>query len=181
MPENKIRGSILKGYAKYIKKMWGQTGLDQCSLAINFYLHTVVQGKWYDSDIDTRMLRWINDKHGMEYVVRAGNYTVKDLGILSYLLRFASIETLLKKAPQHYSQAFDYGEVEIHITGKSAEIIMKDIAVSEFACPAWLGGMKGMLELTKTKGTVKETQCQLKGAPYCVFTMEWEEYRRCSD
>jgi predicted hydrocarbon binding protein len=174
MPEGlKIRGSVLKGYGKYVKKMWGQTGMDECCKAINFDGNTLIQGQWYDANLITKMFEWMSTTHGREYVERAGNYAVKDLGILSYLLRFASIETLLKKASEQYKEAFSWGEVEIHVQGKTAVVMMKDIAISEFACVSWLGGIKGMLELTKTNGTVKETQCQWKGAPHCEFKLEW--------
>ena len=170
----KVRGSLLKGYGKYIKKMWGQKGLDDCCRAINFDRNALVQGRWYDANLITRMFEWMDRTHGREYIERAGNYAVKDLGILSYLLRFSSFEALLKRAPEQYAEAFSYGEVEIRIHGRTAKVVMKDIAISEYACESWLGGIKGMLELTKTRGTVRETQCQWKGAPYCEFEVEWQ-------
>ena len=111
----KVRGSLLKGYGKYIKKMWGQKGLDDCCRAINFDRNALVQGRWYDANLITRMFEWMDRTHGREYIERAGNYAVKDLGILSYLLSFSSFEALLKRAPEQYAEAFSYGEVEIRI------------------------------------------------------------------
>ncbi|MBI5000443.1 MAG: DUF2378 family protein [Euryarchaeota archaeon] len=110
---------------------------------------------------------------GVECVEKCGAHTTKDLGALSYIVRFMDIRTVLKKAPESFRDAFSYGSLDVEIGDRRAVIKMKDTAVDDHACPAWLGCFKGVLEVTKTPGTVRETQCQLKGASHCEFLMEW--------
>jgi predicted hydrocarbon binding protein len=98
---------------------------------------------------------------------------VKDLGVLSYIVRFTNITSLLKRAPESYADAFNYGQLEVDIKEKSATIKIIDTAVDEYTCPAWIGAFRGMLELTKTNGTVRKTHCQLNGASHCEFIIKW--------
>ena len=128
---------------------------------------------WYPEKRSADILAWIREKKGIEYVEDCGRYTVKDLGILSYIVRFITIETMLKKAPDSFHDAFNYGQIELEIHDDHAIIKMKDTAIDENTCPAWVGVFKGMLEMTKTKGTVKEIQCELKGSECCIFRMDW--------
>ena len=100
--------------------------------------------------------------------------TVKNLGLLSYIVAFSDVKSLLRKAPQNYAEAFSYGKMEVSLEDKRAVVRMFDTAEHECSCRTWLGAFKGILERTHTRGTVKETQCQRKGAPHCEYLMEWE-------
>jgi hypothetical protein len=168
---------VISGYLNYIKKRWGKVGLDDFLKEMETVVpNPLVEKEWYDADISETILGWMAINHGKEHLERCGNTTVKDLGILSYIVRFANIKSLLKLAPKHYCQAFDYGKmnIEVHEAEKFAIITMKDTAISEYSCPTWIGAFTGMLEMTKTKGTVSERMCQWKGAPNCEFEMQWE-------
>lgn len=174
MSEDTLRGSVIIGYLNFVKKTWGVQGLNECIQATGADPAKVKEGGWYDFKSSNNILKWINDVKGPEYVVMAGNYLIKNLGMLAYVLRFVNIKTILKRAPEGYSDAFRYGRIRIDIKEKSAKAVMTDVAVDEFACPAWTGALRGMLELTKTKGTVKKTQCQRDGATHCEYEIEWE-------
>jgi len=174
LAENSIRGSVVYGYLKFIKRTWGIEGLKECVEATGVDPDKIKGGQWYSADHTRKILQWVSDTKGQDYVRKSGNYIVKDLGVLSYIVRFTNIKTLLKKAPDSYSDGFTYGSIKVDIGENSAVIKMKDTAVDDYACPAWLGALSGMLEMTRTKGTVEETQCQRKGAPHCEFLMEWE-------
>jgi len=176
MDESVLRGSVIIGYLEYIRKTWGKHGLEELHLATGVDLGMFKPGKWYSPGYSESVLRWISEKGGgPEAVTRAGNYIIKHLGFLSYIMRFANITTLLNKAPASYEDGFRYGSITVNrIDDHSAMVIMKDTAVDDYACPAWLGAFRGMLELTKTTGTVREVKCQRKGAERCEFLVEWE-------
>ena len=50
---------------------------------------------------------------------------------------------------------------------------MKDSNRIEESCMAWEGALEGMMEVTRTKGTVKMTKCQVKGDIYDEFILDW--------
>lgn len=174
LAERKVKGSVILGYLKYIKRTWGQLGLDECTDFIGLDYDHFEEKRWHDIEQLDKVIQWIGDNKGSKYIERAGNYTVKDLGILSYLVKFASIESLLKKAPKSYHDAYNYGDVEIDIGEKEAVIKMKDVIHGDYSCNGWLGAFKGMMEMTHTTGTVKEVQCQKESASHCEFLMKWD-------
>ena len=143
---------------KFVKKTWGKVGVDECLRDTGVDIGKYKEGKWYPIEDSEKILLWIGDKKGGEMVERCGNYTVKDLGILSYIVRFANIKFLLEKASQSYADAFKYGKLVTDIQENQAIIKMKDNHPHKYSCQAWKGCFEGMLEMTKTKGTVEETQ-----------------------
>lgn len=174
MSDRKVRGSVIQGYLKYIERTWGELGLDECTGTIGLDYDHFDEKRWYRIDQLDKVIEWIAENKGEKYIERAGNYTVKDLGILSYLVKFASIESLLKKAPKSYHDAYDYGEIEVDIGEKEAIIKMKDVIHGEYSCNGWLGAFKGMIEMTNNSGTVEEVKCQREGASHCEFLLKWD-------
>ena len=159
---------------KFIKKTWGKDGLKECGTAIGFSHKEIREGKWYEDEVGNRVTEWIADNKGEEYVERCGNYMIKDLGMLSYIVGFMDVKSILKRAPESYTDALNYGRLEVDIGESSAVISIKGTApIDKHACLIWLGTFRGVLEITKTKGTVTETKCAKKGAPHCEYLMEW--------
>ncbi len=170
-----VKGSVIRGYLKYVNRTWGDQGIKELIEAIDIGLSGIEEQRWYDIGVLKNTQSWIAKSKGRKYVNMAGNYAVKDLGVLSYIVRFSDMRSLLKRASKSYHEAYNFGEVDIDIKDNSAVIRMKDVAFDEYACSAWKGAFQGMLEMTNTIGTVEETQCQRKGAPYCEFEIRWNK------
>ena len=175
MSERRLKGGVLLGYLDFIKRQWGQEGVDECINAINIDIKTLKPEKLHPGEMDEEVLKWISKNKGEEFVKKAGNHTVKNLGSLSYLVKFVNIKHLLKKAKENYEDTFDYGEISVLCDeyGKRAVVIMKDSNIIEESCIAWEGALEGMMEVTRTKGTVKMTKCQMKGDVYDEFILDW--------
>lgn len=169
----KVRGSILSGFIKFVERTWGEDGRNDLIDETGVDVNNISKRKWYPVEYLRKIHRWIGEDKGEKYLRRAGNYTVQDLGILSYLVRFTSIERLLKKAPKSYDDAFSYGEVHIDIGEGEAIVKMKDVVIDEFTCAAWRGVFEGSLEATDTEGTVKPIDHEDKGGNDCFFKMSW--------
>ena len=168
------RGSVILGYYKYIKKTWGNIGEEECTKAIGLNPDQVKESIWYDIKYSEMILEWIYKNKGEEAVVNCGTYTVKDLGFLSYIVRFANVKKIIGRAPESHSDAFKgNGSLKVDIKDNGALITMRNTAVSEYSCMAWRGCFIGVLDMTNTTGTVIEKQCQLKDADHCEFVMEW--------
>jgi len=172
--EQLCRGSVALGFIKYIKKTWGKEGLDQFTADSGMDISNIKESQWYDVQDAGIVQEWISKNKGEEHVIKAASYSLKNQGVFSYIIRFANIKSILKRAPANHKDVFKCGTMDVDMEENSARVIMKDTAVNDYSCLAWKGVFIGGLELTRTKGTVKETQCQLKdGASHCEFLIEW--------
>jgi hypothetical protein len=174
MDERKLRGSVINGYLKFVEKSWGKEGLAQCLASAELTGLTIKDGVLYPFSMNKAVISWISKSHGMGYVRKAGRHTAKNLGLLAYIVRFTSIETMLGKAKDAYYEAYGFGKVDMVISGKRAVAIMKDVSEIPEDCEGWMGALEALLELTNTKGRVTKTKCQLKGDPHCEYEIVWE-------
>jgi len=169
------RGSVIKGYLKFIKRKWGDDGLESVARDCGFKVKDIHENSWYDYEFDFSIRNWIATNKGIEYLERCGNHTVKDLGLLSYIVKFGRIEKLLERLPNHFSHAFARGSVDVHIDSeaKKAVIEMRNAASDDYSCKSWIGAIRGMLEMTNTPGTVEETECCRAGSEACMWDVKW--------
>ena len=168
----RVRGSVMNAYLKFVKKKWGKTGLDKC-LSDMGLKGEFVDGEYYHSEIHENLLRWIHRTHGMEAVEAGGRFVIQNLGIISWVVRFASVKKVLNKFPVNYSEVYTFGHVEVD-TSRDDVLYLRlyDVNHIEEACHAWLGVCKGGMKMTKTKGTVTETKCFRKGDDCCEYTFK---------
>jgi hypothetical protein len=173
MSDRKLKGGVLLGYFDFIKRQWGQDGLDDCLKAVKLDMHTLKSEAFYPQEMDQLVLKWISETKGMEYVKKTGNHTVKNLGSLAYLVKYVNIKHLLKRAKD--KETFNYGDVSILCDdfSKRAVVIMKDSNLNEESCVAWEGAFEGMMEVTRTKGSVKRNKSQINGDQYDEFILDW--------
>jgi predicted hydrocarbon binding protein len=167
--ERKVRGSVLNAYFNFIEKKWGHGGLDQCKVEIGID-NPFADGQYYHDEIRENILRWLSRVKGAETIPEAGRSVVKNLGILSWIVRYASPQMIAKKFPDNYSEVYTFGRIESN-TDKSDEIVLRlyDVNRIKESCSSWLGVCMGALEMTKRKGVVTETKCQVKGDKYCEY------------
>ena len=174
MTEREIRGSVINGYLKYVEKTWGKDGYEDCRQKAKVSDIKISDGQQYNHDMLLAIIHWISDNHGLERVRQAGKHTVQNLGLLAYIVRFANMDTMLKKAKSLYAEAYSFGEVNMTPTERGAEVYMKDVSQIPEDCIGWEGAFEGMLELTHSKGRVIKTKCQLKGEPHCEYDITWK-------
>jgi hypothetical protein len=175
MSERKLKGGVMLGYYDFIRHQWGEDGVVECLRATGVDPDRLEAEKMYSTEINERLLKWLSGTKGIGYVRKAGNHTVKNLGSLSYLVRFVNIRHFLIKAKENYDDAFQFGEVSVLLDnrGKHASVIMKDCNTLKESCMAWLGAFEGMMEITRTKGTVKQNKVQCKGDEYDEYILDW--------
>ena len=174
MEDRKVKGSVLLGYMKFVKNTWGQDGLDELIIDIGMS-PDIKESTLYDDDWSTKILAWIAENKGEEYIESAGKYAITYLGDLSHIVGYLDIKSIMKRGSESYSDAFNEGDFIVDLKDTGATIIIRGSGVNDkYACKAWVGVFKGMLEITKTKGTVKEIQCERDGVDHCEFMMEWE-------
>jgi len=171
--ERKVRGSILNSYLGFVTKKWGKEGYRLCMSDIGLW-GEFRDGNYYQDAIRENILRWISREKGEPFVLECGRYIASNLGILSWLVRFSDPKTMANKFPKNFSEIYSYGKIETD-TSKENLIIVKlyDVCRIKESCDVWRGVCEGLLEVTKTKGTVKETKCMLDRDKYCEFTIKY--------
>ncbi|MCK5024621.1 MAG: hypothetical protein KAR56_03290 [Thermoplasmata archaeon] len=172
--EKKVRGDILISFLKYIKKKWGQDGIKECSDYVGFDPNSIRSGQWYEIHLLIKCYNWLVETKGKNNVKQGGKFVIMNLGLLGYVVRFLKIETLIAKILKEWNEAFNYGRISSKLGSKKVILKAVDFAISDNTCLNITGVFEGVLKLTKNKGTVVETQCQLKGASHCEFLIEWE-------
>lgn len=173
MSEKKVRGSVLNGFIKYIKRSWGDKGLKNFSDYAGYDPMKIKDKKWYDVELLVKIHTWLAEEKGKKYLRMAGRHTVQDLGMLSYLIKFAKVETLLKKAPKSYRDGFNYGDSIIEVEERKAVAKMKNVILDEYTCEAWRGVFEGVLKATNTEGKVEPFEDHTKGENDCYYLITW--------
>ncbi len=166
----KVRGSVINGFFKYVKKKWGKDGVAELEKDVGFNHSQIKDGEFYDRELLSSVLRWISEKKGMDAVKEGGRYTVKDLGLFKYLLMWSSLERIIARAMTIYKELYKYGSVRAQYEEDQIIIEMRDTPnrIKE-DCAAWLGAYIGLTELTHTKADVVEEKCVFKGDDACVY------------
>ncbi len=172
--QEKIRGSALKGYLDFIKKKWGQRGVDACVKATGVPM-PIKEGDFYDDKYHLDIMSWISSEKGMEYLEDAGKFIIHNLGLLSYLVRFTSPHILLARFPKSYKHAYNFGSVEtIKTSETTCTIRFHDALRAQEAVHGWKGMFLGGMEICKVTGTVGITKNSLEGDEYTEYKLVWE-------
>lgn len=172
MSEKKAKGVVANGYMKFIKRKWGTEGLRE-AMKYAGIKKEIKDGEWLSMTKTDKLLEWIGRNKGMEYVREAGRYTAKDMGIFRHM--FASImgiEKLLKRSQETYSTIFNFGKIEIEMEDKKARITFREARLTEYSCVAWEGALQGLMEVTRSHGTIKPVKPE--NPEDCAFEMQWD-------
>lgn len=177
MPQDisrKVKGKVLISYANFVKKKWGQSGLKDCEKFIKLDLATIQEQRWYYNQYTDDMLAWMAKNYGMDTCRQAGLAITYQTGIVSFIAKVAGVKRVLERGAEEAHDAFNFGELKITMKENSAKIVFVDMTWNKEGCVAWQGVFEGLLEITKTKGTVKKIACHHDGAKNCIYEMKWE-------
>jgi hypothetical protein len=171
----KNKGTLVKGYHRFIKKKWGAEGLKDIKEKTGVDLSNIQDEKWYPYEDTRAVLEWVEGTHGMDYCRQLGFSTIAEQGIISFAARIIGIEKVLGRGIRDFRDTMGFGRIDIEIGEKRAALTLTDVCEVECECQSWLGAFQGLLELTKTKGTVTKTKCQAKGDDGCIYEMAWNK------
>lgn len=171
--EKLTRGDAILSYFTYIRKKWGQEGLEQM-FEDTKVPENLTAKEFYPDEEMIKVLDWIKDEHGEKALEEGGRFVVKNLGIIAWLVRLANMKFIMKRFEKNYKELYTFGRIETDTSQENkATLRMYDVYSGPSRCIAWKGVSKGALELTNTKGTAKKTKCVGKGDDCCEYTFEW--------
>ena len=152
-----IKGVIFNGYLSFIKKKWGKEGMNR-AMEYAGMKQEPRDGEWVSLEKTYKLLEWIEKEHGRGYIVDAGKWMMKGMGG-DFKFMFAAVmgfERVLNRVQKEISKLLFKGSgVEINKEGKTATIRLKGFKMRETSCLAWKGALLGVMEVTKTRGTVE--------------------------
>ena len=59
MNERRLKGGVILGYLDFIKRQWGQKGLDECLNALNLEANSFKHESFYSDDQDEKILYFL--------------------------------------------------------------------------------------------------------------------------
>ncbi len=160
MTEEMSKGAVPNGYMKFIKRKWGVSGLEEAMKYAGIEKRPK-DSEWFPMRKSDMLLEWIYRNKGEKQVIEAGRFAAKDLGIFGYL--FSSIlglDRLLERSRETYPRMFNYGRMIYEKDGNRAIVIMKGVKLSEYTCLAWEGGIKGLMEITKSTANLRRIEVE---------------------
>lgn len=172
-PSGKVKGFAINGIAKYIKKRWGNDGLQACSKAIDLDLVKVQNERWYLHAYPDDIADWIAETHGEDHLRKAGFSVSSEVGIISYAARIIGIERVINRAVREYTDSVDFGHLESEVRKGSATIRLWDHVPNTRGCEIWHGLLLGIQKLTNVTGTVEHSTCQFRGDQVCTYELTW--------
>lgn len=171
MDDRKCKGAVINGHLKYIKKKWGQQAVDE-ALKFAGFSRLPRDGEWVPVDKNHQIHRWLIKNKGRKAPYDAARYAAKDLGIFSFIFSFIGLEKLIEKARLNYRTLFNYGDIVIEkLEEKKIKVIMKDVGTEPFICDVWEGTITGLLDATKSGGTIMRTNSERPAD--CVYIIRW--------
>ena len=178
MPEEeanrKIRGRVIKGYIKFIKKKWGSDGLTSCQKETGVDLSNIIDERWYPNKNSYDIQKWLAERHGLDMCRQLWFSVATNIGVISYIARLAGFKRVLDRAAEEYRENLTHGKIRVDMDKKSAKIYFKDVNSGETQCTTWIGIFEGIMHITKTKGSVKKVACELNGDENCIYELHWE-------
>ena len=174
MTEKMVKGAFINGYFKFIKKRWGQIGLEE-AMKYAGVKWMPKDGDWVPTSEYDKVLEWIAKNKGMNKVKEGGRYSARDLGVFGYM--FGAIvgpEELLNRIKEAYPIFFSYGDllIDMEKEGNRVIITFKGASLTEYDCPALEGGLIGLMEITRSNGRVKVLEPD--SPEDCKFMVEWD-------
>ena len=170
--EEKVKGSVIKGYMKAIKKIWGKNGLEEMEKETHIQLNDLKDGDYYPRAYISSVLQWISKNHGIENVRKLGKATIHNLGIYKYLVLWSSMERLVTRAVNIHGELYNYGIMKAWFEEDQIIVRMGDNNRIKEDCYGWWGAIEGLLDITHTKGNVTKTKCVFKGDKMCEYVID---------
>ena len=174
MSDRKVKGTLMNAFLAFIKKKWGLHGVER-ALEYAGMTRAPKNGEFVAMAKAYRLLDWIAEAQGEEYILQAGKELPKQMGgDLKFMLgSVMGFERLLKRVPREISKvAFGEDHVKINIDGRSAQIFLKGFRMDEKSCIFWKGVLLGVMGITKTSGTVEIKESD--NEKDCVLKAVWE-------
>ncbi len=131
-------------------------------------------GDWFSMEIAYKLVDWVVEKHGINYVLAMGREMPSSVGgelkfVFASLIGF---ERVLKRVQTDIPKMMFKG-AEVHVEFKSKEkaiVTLENVRISDVSCQLWHGALEGFMRKTKTEGRVKDI---ISEENTCAYEVMW--------
>ncbi len=172
--DNELSGQIIISMINYVRKRWGERGVSDLEGDTGIKAGGIKEGMFYPLDHAGKVMAHVKDRYGPENIRKMGRFQVKDIGFKRYLARFVPPEKVLRLIRESYHKMTKVGTMGIKETKGGAEITMTDFIKNEDLVELWTGVYEGVLEMTRTKGSVETDAGELTDKGLVIFSVTWK-------
>jgi uncharacterized protein (TIGR02265 family) len=186
MSKQKVKGSVLKSRLEFVRKEFGEAGLDKVLDSLSEedrkVLGRLVAVTWVDFDVGKRL-----DDAIVKMVGGGSTRFFERLGEASAEVNLASLhnaflapgdpKAFLAKAPQIYRLYYDVGWREYHETGEREGVLTTHEAetFSKTDCLTVIGWYRRALEMCGARNVrIVEEECRSAGGSVCRYRVSWQ-------
>ena len=109
--------------------------------------------------------------YGEEKLQQVAQDTANKKGIVGVFLKWAvTMEMIMKRAPDYWSEFYDFGTMRSESSGNEHKLILHDAYIDKLSCKYLTSYYKGILKVANIKGDISHTKCVGRGDDHC----EWE-------
>jgi len=118
-----------------------------------------------------QMNQAIINTYGEEKLWQIAQEAAKRKGIVGVFLKWAAtLEMIMKRAPDHWPEFYDFGTMKTERTGNRYKLMLHNAYIDELFCKYLTNYYMGILKTANIKGEIIHTKCVGKGDKYC----EWQ-------
>ena len=113
----------------------------------------------------------ILNEYGEEKFQQIARDAAKRRGIVGVFVKWAaSLEMIMERAPEYWSEFYDFGTMKTERTDEGYKLILHDAYVDPLFCKYLTNYYWGILVSAKIKGEIVHNKCQGRGDGHC----EWQ-------
>ena len=152
-------------------------GFERCGKCFEIcrYQNVPKDGQFIDMAKAHRLLDWVVEAHGEEYLLEAGLSLPKQMGgDLKFMLASAlGFDRILKRVPREISKlTFGEDSVDVSVDENSASIRLKGFRMDDNSCVFWRGVLIGVMKVTRTSGEIEIAESG--NEQDCLLNARWQ-------
>ena len=171
--ENYVAGQVLLSYKDYIKKQYGQEGINNLKSALKFDIMQVTVERKYPSSYVFSCMDYIRTTYGQEELFKMGRFSLQNIGAKRYLTRFFTPQKILDRIIESLPKVNYTVKLNVEYMENGAIVTFLNPELNEYQCIYWHGMLQGVFDMTKTKGTIDVDMSRVITDKIVIYTMKW--------
>lgn len=183
--EGQVKGAVLQTDASYVKKIWGEEGLNKVKEELKKLGHPIEYEKakaleWFPIGLRVLSLLVIKDIFDLseEDIKTMGNIVPKLSFIVKIMMKFfVSPKMTVEHGPELWSRHYSTGKLEVEHKEKEKflTVTLKDVKLDPVICKYLEGYFQRIMQFTVGENVkCQEIKCMFKGDPCHVYRVSWK-------
>ncbi len=175
--KKEIRGILLNGLLRFVKRKWGIQGLEECKKK-NEIGGEIQDGLFYPISVSFDILEWIYTKKGENKVIEAGRYLVNDMGYISWLIDPEGGEETLVQFEDVQNEMFNFNPISIIHNENKVRFELESFYDTELFYLFTQGIIEGLLERIELEGEMAKRMCDTsKESAQYLFEINFPDHQ----